>query len=177
MLSIKVFRYKKSLDYRGGIIATPGMDLWHVNDKHNSLDFFEVLGEGKVIFHCPAQTVSNMEGLDTDVHFADTIKAGPFILKAFVDPRLHQGRVHGICRTYTLAGDYITADSVTAKTNLRWLCHDWQRVRPNIGDTRVAWSAGCIILADKDLDSLGTLFDGHGITPGTLITGELIQEE
>jgi hypothetical protein len=177
MLSIKVFRYKKSLDYRGGIVPTPGMDLWHVNDKHNSLDFFEVLDEGSVIFHCLSQTVSNMEGLDPDVHFTDTIKPGPFMLRAFVDPRQHQGRVHGICRTYTMAGDYINADSTTEKNKLRWLCHDYQKLKPNKGDTRVAWSAGCIIIADKDLDSLGVLFDGHGITSSALITGELIQEE
>ena len=177
MLTIKIFRYKKSLDYRNGAIPTTGMDLWHVNDSHNSLDYFEVLDEGKVIFHCPAQTVSNMEGLDPDVHFTDTIKEGPLILKAFVDPRQHQGRVHGICRTYTMAGDYITSDSTTAKNKLRWLCHDWQVLKPKMGDTRVAWSAGCIILSDKDLEDLGILFDGYGITPDILITGELIQEE
>jgi hypothetical protein len=182
MLTIRVFRYKLSHEYR----KNPTKPFaWENNDAHNSLDIFRVLEDGRVIFSGPAQTIANMEGLADDTgkdygaRYIDSLAPGPFQLRAFVEPRDFYGRIHGICNARTLGGEEIGGDCTTPSSSLRTLVHDWQKHRssgPAGRDTRVAWSAACLVLPDKDIDSLGVLFDGHGIQPGDLIDGELIEE-
>jgi hypothetical protein len=156
------------------------------NDANNSHDSFEVYenheaGHGALgtpLMRCRAQTVSNCEGLVEGMRFSHTIAPGPFELCAFVEPRDFYGRIHGIRNTHTLGGDIIGAYSVIMGNKDRWLVHDWQfkRPKPPGQDTRVAWSGGCLVIPDRDLWSLGQLFDSSGIYPGDVISGLLFQE-
>jgi hypothetical protein len=181
MLTIEVSRRKISHEYR----RDPQKKFdWYNNDANNSLDLFRVLEDGRVIFSGPAQTIANMEGLKDaqgisyGARYLDSLASGSFRLRAFVEPRDFYGRIHGICDAETLGGDRIGNDSTTVTNKSRWLCHDWQK-HPSAAaaghDTRVAWSGGCIVLPDSDLDSLGVLFDGHGVMAGDLIEGTLFE--
>jgi hypothetical protein len=183
-LTIRVTRDPKSLQY----LKNPKKPFaWDNNDNNNSLDLFEILDAGKVIFSCKAQTVANMEGLDVPtaespaIKFSNTIAPGPFRLKVGLDkldPRKFYGRINGICNTKTLAGDVIGDKSTTTKDPARWLNHDWQKHKPNPAgvDTRVAWSAGCFIVPDKDLEAEGAIFDKYGYKPGDFIDGVLVMK-
>jgi hypothetical protein len=137
------------------------------------------------IFEAKCQTVSNLPG----GRYEDTIAPGSFEMRAFVAPRNFYGRIHGLCMAYDLDGQLIDEDSVEtvpgnngAPTDFnRWLVHDWQKHRRNPDgstnppgtDTRVAWSAGCFVLKDADLESLGDILASMGIKPGSLIEGTL----
>jgi hypothetical protein len=181
-LVVAVRRRLVSLEYR----RDPGKPAdWGNNDANNSLDVFEVYEasdlsgiSGVPIFTSRAQTVANMEGLEPDLHYDHTVAPGEFALRAFVNPRLFYGRIHGICNTRTIAGDWIGAESTIAGNLNRWLVHDWQKHRdkaPPREDTRVAWSAGCFVMPDHELEALGNLFDHQGIVPGTMIPGMLVE--
>jgi hypothetical protein len=183
MLSIKIIRKKISYAYQRD--PSKGFD-WHNNDANNSLDDFWVFDDIHRIMVCSVQTVSNAEGLIDGVHFYDTIKPGRFFLRAFVDPRAFKCQPHGIVGARTLHGDLIVAslgknglpdddDSTTATNKSRWLMHD---LKNHDGvDTRVAWSAGCIVVPDRDLDSFNTLLSGHGVKKFDLIPVDLLDEE
>lgn len=191
MLFVSITRRKVSLDYRR---RPPAADIWHTNDQNNSLDDFEIFeiaagGQfpAKPVFSCLAQTVSNTEGLIPGARFNSTIAPGKLGIRAFVDQRTFYGRIHGIVNATTMDGRTIGMDSVTKPGEDRWLVHDWQKHRlffdkdgthsnPPGDDTRVAWSAGCFVLADRDLAELGFIFDNAGIKPGEIVTGELREE-
>ena len=179
MLNILIVRKQTSLSYQR---VPPADDLWHTNDFNNSLDQFFVKDDDKTLFICPVQSVSNMEGLDPTVHFYDTIAPGNFFIKSFRAqqyPTQHYGRIHGVVRATTLNGDLINDDSVTDKNKSPWLVHDWQKTKGNnaVGqDTRVAWSAGCLVVTDYGLDKTGQIFDSYGVKPGDLIAVKLIME-
>jgi hypothetical protein len=157
---------------------------WGNSDGNNSLDRFYlfldegIAGHSAPLFTCKAQTIANLEGLDPGVHRADTIEPGTFQLRAFVDSRQFWCIPHGICNTRTLAGEWIGENSTTATNPNRWLMHDWQahRDKPKGQDTRVAWSAGCIVVPDADLILFSAILTNNGIKPGDLIDGELIME-
>jgi hypothetical protein len=157
---------------------------WDNNDGNNSLDriylyFAEIFSEETApVFSCRAQTVSNLEGLDPGIFYRDTIAPGPFQLKAFVDSRQFWCVPHGICNTHTLGGEWISDNSITATNMNRWLMHDWQshRDKPKGQDTRVAWSAGCIVVPDADLILFSAILENNGIKPGDMIDGEIIME-
>ena len=178
MLNIRIVRKTASLSYQR---TPPEDDLWHTNDFNNSLDEFAIRDDDKVLFVCPVQSVSNMEGLDPTVHFYDTIAPGDFFIKAFRAeqyPTQHYGRIHGVVRATTLNGDVINDDSITSKNSSPWLVHDWEKTkganRPG-QDTRVAWSAGCLVVTDYGLDKIGLYFNQYGIKAGMLVPVRLIQ--
>ena len=179
MLNIRIVRKKASLEYR----RDPNAPFdWHNNDANNSLDQFFVKDGDKILFICPVQSVSNMEGLDPTVHFYDTIAPGDFYLKAFRAeqyPTQHYGRIHGVVRATTLNGDVINDDSVTTTNSSPWLVHDWTKIKPNNPnqDTRVAWSAGCLVITDYGLEKLGGFFDQYSIKAGALVPVRLTMEE
>lgn len=175
LISIVILRTALSKKYKK-FPDKPGD--WHNNDANNSLDSFIVYDDDKIVFSCRCQTVANMEGLDPSCSYSHTIAQGPFYLKAFVAPRLKYGRIHGIIRTKNYAGEVIDEQSVTPSCKLRNLVHDWQsnKPKPPHTDTRVAWSDGCFILSDKDLEQLGAVFDKLGVTVGDKIQGVLVEE-
>jgi hypothetical protein len=184
MMTIKIVRYTKSLNYMRDATAPLG---WYNNDANNCQDDYIVMWGDLEIFRAKVQTVANMEGLDCpekgspSIKFKDTIAVGPFLLKAFVEQRNFYGRIHGICDAFTLSGDYIGMDSTTSSNKSRWLNHDDQKHRLDATGkpvapgtlTRVKWSAGCFVMPMAGLAQLGTVFDQYGILPGQLIPGNL----
>lgn len=160
-------------------------DDWGNNDDNNSLDHFafeddlETAGGSHLLFECKAQTVSNIPG----GRFLHTLAPGPFQLRLFVDPRAFRGRVHGICNALDLEGQQIDGRSIQPIVGKhgepisldRWLMHDWQKHAPaeDGEDTRVAWSAGCIVVPDLDLMRFGMLMDQLGKRADELIDGML----
>lgn len=173
MLKIIVTRKLASLSY----LRDPrsGFD-WHNNDANDSLDSFTLQDADteETLFSCRAQTVANLEGLDPGVHFYDTLAPGPFRLRAFVDPRAFKCQPHGIVGAVTKHGDQIGDDSTTPANKSRWLMHNW--MDHNGADTRVAWSAGCIVVPDADLDRFNALLSERGVQAGELIEGMLFEE-
>ena len=186
MLHIVITRQVHSLAYLRDPRAP---NAWGNNDANNSLDQFALYLDGVAgcsapLFVCRAQTVANLEGLDAGsqtqfpAHFSDTILPGPFQLRAFVDPRNFWCHPHGICNVRTIHGDWIGEDSTTEKNKSRWLMHDWQKLKPNPQgqDTRVAWSAGCIVVPTLELPKFSAALVEHGVHEGDLIDGEIVME-
>ncbi len=66
-------------------------------------------------------------------------------------------------------------DSTTATNKSRWLVHDR---KDHIGvDTRVCWSAGCVVFQDNSaLEAFNLLCATSGLKPGDLIPAELFEE-
>jgi hypothetical protein len=153
---------------------------WDNNDGNNSLDLLTLYSDETPLFSCHAQTVANLEGLDPGVHLVDTVAPGPFQLDFQVVPRLFQCKPNGICNAITLAGDRIGADCTTPTNKARWLLHDWEfpsdSGKPAGQDTRVAWSAGCFVVADLDLRKFNFALITAGAKPGDLIDGILEME-
>jgi len=155
-------------------------DDWFNNDANNNLDDFVLEDDGRSVFRCKAQTVSNIPG----GKFLNTLGVGPFQLRLFVEPRAFYGRIHGICNALTLWGQTVDDHSITAVIGKdgkpisydRWLMHDWQKHKPNPPgiDTRVAWSAGCIVIPDAALAEFGGVMDSMGMTAGELIDGMIL---
>ena len=184
MLKIKVYRNRKSYDFR----ADPKKaDSFNNNWKNNSLDLFMLTEEENgcfvPLFQCPAQTVANycfgdMATADTLPH-GDTVAAGEFTLRCFVEPRGFHGEIHAITRTRDLDGQTIDRNAMQTTAggfqNGRWLVHD--RYSTKLGrDSNFAWSAGCFILSSQDLAKLNEVLRKEGVKPGDEIKGEVTEE-
>jgi hypothetical protein len=181
-MKITVYRRHLSYNYKRDPIAP---DDWDNNDAHNSLDQFileddlDIVGGSHQLFESMAQTVANIPG----GRFLDTLAPGPFKLELFVDPRKFRGRIHGVRDAYDLEGQWINdkfIQPVMGKNGApicydRNLMHDWQKQdpAPEGEDTRVAWSASCIVVSDLDLMRFGLLMDALGKMAGDLIDGEI----
>ena len=160
----------------------------------NCIDRLELREAGVVLFRCRVQTVVNIPG----AHYKDTIAPGPFLLKAFVDPRKFCGRIHGICATHDLDGQLIDERSIepyptepleiagqagqlyAPPDDDRWLLHDRRKKAPNPGGELYdqAWSAGCFVMWDPaNLEAFGDLLIAHGVRRGDFIQGELVAWE
>ena len=147
-------------------------------DAPNMPDEMRLYCDEALLLSAKAQTVVNM----AHGRFADTVAPGPFKLRAFVEPRSFYGRIHGICNTYDLEGQYIDGNSVEATAgrgpadSARWLVHDTQALKPAAPGTILAhaWSAGCFVLSPSDLAALGDILDAYKVMPGDLIDGELV---
>lgn len=170
-LSIIVIRKKKSYQYKR---RQEDPDSWGNNDANNMLDEFTLWADEALLLSAKCQTVANIPG----GRWQDTIAPGPFQIRAFVEPRLFHGRIHGICHAYDLENEYVDSESVQENDKSRWLIHDTQKKKPNPPgeETRVAWSAGCFVLKPSDLEAFNTLLDAYKIQPGDLIDGELRDE-
>ncbi len=168
-IKVVVLRKAESHQFMRDASAKPS---WTNNDTNNSLDEFTVYVNGQERMHCECQSVSN----HPEGRYRDTIASGPFLIKAFVDPRLFHGRIHGIVCAYDLEGEWIDAQSVQPTDPARWLIHDTQKLKPAPAGqlTRVAWSSGCIVLPPGGLVALGDIFDQEGVVSGTLVQGEII---
>ena len=183
-MKIRIIRKLKSLQYLRDSGA--GFD-WHNNDANNALDTLEVYDDaGNLELRCSVQTVANLEGLDPGVHFYDTLAPGKFQLRYGVDPRAFKCHPWGIVGATTKSGDRILAevdshgrptenDSTTATNKSRWLMHD--RKDHNGNDTRVCWSAGCIVHQDDStLEAINELAASSGLKPWDLVDVELFEE-
>lgn len=181
MLKLEVWRNRQSYNFK----ADPNKpDSFENNWKNNSLDQLVLLKDQKVLFLAKAQTVANycfgdMAPGDNLPH-GDTVAAGEFTLKCFVEPRAFHGEIHAITKTKDLDSQTIdrTAMQTTAGgfQNGRWLVHD--RYSFKLGkDTNYAWSAGCFILSSNDLARLNAILKNEGVKAGDEISGEVIEEE
>jgi hypothetical protein len=183
-MHIRIIRKLASLQYQRD--PSQGFD-WHNNDNNNALDTLEVYDDAdNLTLTCAVQTVANLEGLDPGVHFYDTIAPGKFSLRYGVDPRSFKCQPFGVIGATTKHGDYIVADldaqgkptpkdSTTPTNPSRWLMHD--RKDHTGVDTRVAWSAGCIVHQDDaNLVAINKLCADAGMKSGDLIPCELIEE-
>jgi len=148
-------------------------------DVPNMPDKLELFCDEALLFSAHVQTVVNMRS----ARFADTVAPGQLMIKAFVDPRLFHGRIHGICRTFDLEGQKINDNSVEpiagkgpADTS-RWLVHDTQACKPAEPMTLLAkaWSAGCFVVCPSDLEAIGNILDAYKVMPGDMIPGELVE--
>ena len=181
MLKLQIWRNRQSYNFK----ADPGKpDGFDNNWKNNSLDQLVLLKDQKVLFLAKAQTVSNycfgdMTPGDSLPH-GDTVAAGEFTLKCFVEPRAFHGEIHAITKTKDLDGQTIDRNAMQTTAggfqNGRWLVHD--RYSFKLGkDTNYAWSAGCFILSSNDLARLNAILKNEGVKAGDEISGEVIEEE
>ena len=179
MLVLKILRSKKSYDFK----ADPKKpDSFSNNWKNNSLDDFVLTENSKEIFSCKCQSVSNycfgeMSGGDTVSH-GDSVAEGEFTIKCFVPPRKFHGEIHAITKTRDIDGQWIDRDAMqmpnSGYQNGRWLIHDKFSFEKG-ADTNYAWSAGCFILASKDLETFNKILKEFGIKAGDEIQGILTE--
>ena len=177
-----VMRSAKSFDFR----ADPNKpDSFENNWKNNSLDWLILMDDGgHELFRARCQSVANycfgdMATADTVAH-GDTVAAGEFKVKLFVEPRNFHGEIHAITQTKDIDGQWIDRNAMQTTAagfqNGRWLIHD--RFSSKSGkDTNYAWSAGCIILSSSDLEGLNTVLHSLKCQPGDIIPGEIIEME
>ena len=181
MLKLQIWRNRQSYNFK----ADPSKpDSFENNWKNNSLDQLVLLKDQKVLFLAKAQTVANycfgdMTPGDSLPH-GDTVAAGEFTLKCFVEPRAFHGEIHAITKTKDLDGQTIDRNAMQTTAggfqNGRWLVHD--RYSFKLGkDTNYAWSAGCFILSSNDLARLNAILKNEGVKAGDEISGEVIEEE
>lgn len=181
MLKLQIWRNRQSYNFK----ANPGKpDGFDNNWKNNSIDLLVLLDGSAILFQCPAQTVANycfgdMTPGDSLPH-GDTVTAGEFTLKCFVEPRAFHGEIHAITKTKDLDGQTIDRNAMQTTAggfqNGRWLVHD--RYSFKLGkDTNYAWSAGCFILSSNDLARLNAILKNVGVKTGDEISGEVIEEE
>jgi hypothetical protein len=179
-LFVRIIRKQASYKYKFDMAK---IDSWDNNKNNNSLDDFILFVDESRMLVSKCQTVANIPF----GRFTDTIVPGPFQIKCFVENRMKYGMIHGIINTFDLDGQKINEDStetVKGKNGepidlARWLIHDWQSNKPKLpnNDTSVAWSAGCFILPDNNLEVFGNLLkDSYNINPGDIINGELVDE-
>jgi hypothetical protein len=174
-MTILVTRNRASYDYKR--YKNKAGD-WANNDNNNSLDIFQLFDNDRLIFEASCQTVANMEGIHTECLFNHTLKPGNFAVKLFVDRRRFYCDIHGIIRAFDFNGEYINEDSVTPSCANRMLVHDWQSLKPKASgkDTRVAWSDGCIVMKDRDLDLFNKIVLANGLHKNDIISAELVEE-
>lgn len=181
MLRLEIWRNRQSYNFK----ADPSKpDSFENNWKNNSLDLLVLLDGSAILFQCHAQTVANycfddMTPGDSLPH-GDTVAAGEFTLKCFVEPRAFHGEIHAITKTKDLDGQTIDRNAMQTTAggfqNGRWLVHD--RYSFKLGkDTNYAWSAGCFILSSNDLAQLNAILKNEGVKAGDEISGEVIEEE
>ena len=179
-MKIKIFRDKRSFDFK----ADPEKpDSFENNWKNNSIDWFVLYDNvGKEVFRARCQSVANycfgaMTPGDT-ISYGDTVAAGEFKIKLFVEPRNFHGEIHAITETRDIDGQWIDRNAMQTTDggfqNGRWLIHD--RFSFNSGkDTNYAWSGGCIILSSGDLGKLNVILRQNKCLPGDIIPGEIIE--
>lgn len=176
-MNIQIHRDPRSYEYKRR--GEGSSDAWDNNDSNNMLDTLELWHEGALLHSCPVQTVANIPG----GRYLNTIACGTFGVKIFVEPRAYRGRIHGIIDAIDLEGQHIDGRSIEPVPGKdgapvdfeRWLVHDTQKHAPAPAGsvTRVAWSAGCIIMGPMDLEVLAELFELHALEPGSIVAAYL----
>lgn len=181
-MKIKILRNKKSFEFKDDIKKP---DSFENNWKNNSIDWLILMDDaGNELFRARCQSVANycfgnMDTADTVAH-GDTVAAGEFKVKLFVEPRNFHGEIHAITETRDIDGQWIDRNAMQTTAggfqNGRWLIHD-RFSDKNGRDTNYAWSAGCIILSSVDLAGLNLVLHSCKCQPGDIIPGEIIEFE
>lgn len=180
MLKFEVWRNRKSYDFKADPKKPDGFDN---NWKNNSLDFLLLFNDSEILFKAPAQTVANYcfgdQTPGDNLPHGDTVAAGEFTVRCFVEPRAFHGEIHAITNTKDLDGQTIDRNAMQTSAdgfqNGRWLIHDrWSK---KLGrDSNYAWSAGCFILSSADLARLNDVLKRNGVKPNDEIKGEVIED-
>lgn len=175
-----IVRAKASYAYK---IDTRAPDSWTNNRANNTLDEFWLFDDGSTLFACRAQTVANMPGGRPQ----DTIRAGEFGLKLWVERRDFWCEPHGIVNAFDLEGQLIAEDSTQpiagndgAPIDMnRTLCHDWQKLRPwpKGEDTSVAWSLSCVVLPTLQFSRLEKILVATGAKKGDVVPFVLREQQ
>lgn len=174
-LRIEVHRLVTSYNFRADKSAP---DSFANNWAHNSEDTLVVRIGDEVLARYPCQSVANYcfgdyATADTVSH-GDTVAAGEFTVKCFVEPRAFHGRIHAITNAVDLDGQRIDCNAMQTTADGyqtgRWLIHDRYSFKEG-RDTRYAWSAGCFILSSGDLERLAIVLDGLGVQAGDEVQG------
>jgi hypothetical protein len=180
MINLRVERKLVSYDFK----AEPGKpDSFGNNRKNNSLDGIAVFDGSLEPARFRCRTVANYcfgdQASASSLPWGDTVAPGSFTVRAFVPPRSFHGEIHAITRTRDLDGEWIDHEAMQTTRggfqNGRWLIHDRFSFKSG-ADTNYAWSAGCFILASADLRIFNDILRDHGVRPGDLIPGTLIEE-
>lgn len=180
MINILVERNRLSYSFR----ADPAKpDSFENNWKNNSLDSIIICDDHIEVIRCRCQSVANYcfgaNATALTVAHGDTVAPGNFSVKAFVPPRSFHGEIHAITQTRDIDGEWIDHEGMQITRggfqNGRWLIHDRFSLKTG-EDTNYAWSAGCFILSSPDLVSFNRALKAHGVQPGDLIPGLLIDE-
>ena len=181
MLRLEVWRNRKSYNFR----ADPAKpDSFENNWKNNSIDLLVLYDDSTLLYQCKVQSVANYcfgdQKPGDNLPHGDTVAAGEFTLKCFVEPRAFHGEIHAIICATDLDGQLIDCNAMQTTAggfqNGRWLVHD--RYSFKLGkDTNCAWSAGCFILSSNDLARLNAILKNEGVKAGDEISGEVIEEE
>lgn len=180
MLKIEITRLKTSYSYK---VNDSSASSYANNIAHNSQDIFTVKNDGKEIFVCRCQSVQNLDWGENKSNgplpYGDTIAPGTFSLRCFAEPRNFHGSVHEIFNAHDMDGHKIDDKAmqlVDGKWSGRWLIHDkWSHKTG--AETANAWSAGCIIMSCKDLQTLNLVLLKNGIKKGFVIKGEIKEAE
>ena len=167
MLTLKIKRNPKSHLFRRDQNQAPS---WDNNSKHNHLDELKLLNEtGRVVFQANCQTVANSPLSE----YKDTIRAGAFRLKLYVELYRFWTIVHGVVDTKTLCGEGITEEQDFSK----WIVHDRHKPREftTPEDYSLAWSLGGIVMKNADLRCFTCHLTEHQYRPGDYLDGVLTE--
>ena len=172
MLFVRIIRDLKSYQYKKDPKAK---DDWQNNSNNSCLDQFLLYEYESLLFRAKCQTIANIPG----GKYSNTIIVGPFLIKCFVEKRSFHCDVHGICQTATMSNEWITDESITGTSDLRWLIHDDQKLLPNPPNqiTRIPWSDGCIVLKKGDLESFSFILEAFKYKSGDTIDAEVVNKE
>ena len=179
MLRIKINRHRTSYDFK---VDPKKPDGFENNWKNNSLDDFILIANDTELYRCRCQTVANYcfgdQRPGETVRHGDTVAPGDFTVRCFVPPRRFHGQIHAITKTRDIDGQEIDRNAMQTTRggyqNGRWLIHD--RFSFALGrDTNYAWSAGCFILASKDLEAFNCVLRSCGVKAGDEIQGRLTE--
>lgn len=165
---MKVFRSKESYNYK----YDEKKNDYRNNIKNNCLDRIVIFRASVIILTVnKVQTVSNHPYYD----HKDTLKAGPFKIKCFVDPRSFHGQIHGIIDGMDIENQKIDEYSMQIEDGYqkgRWLFHDKWSFNKN-RDLYNAYSGGCFITDSLRLNRFNNFLNDLGFKPGDEIKGIL----
>jgi len=169
MLNVIVERKKSSFDCK----FNKNLNSFENNIKNNTKDILKLYQGDELLFECAVQSVSNHPSVTTD----NSIRAGKFEIKLFVEKRAFWGNVFGICNTATKNGIAINENSVNEGNPNRFLIHDRQKVKPALEgtETRNGYSAGCLIIASVHMSMLSKILISKGYKPNDIILGYVIE--
>jgi len=169
MLNVIVERKKSSFDCK----FNKNLNSFENNIKNNTKDILKLYQGDELLFECAVQSVANHPSVTTD----NSIRAGKFEIKLFVEKRAFWNNVHGICNTTTKNGIAINENSVNAGSPDRFLIHDKQKNKPALEntETRNAYSAGCLIIASVHMNMMNKILVNKGCKPGDVILGYVIE--
>jgi hypothetical protein len=167
-----VIRKKSSYDFK----FDKNKNDYNNNVKNNMQDTLKLIDidTNNILFECNnVQTVSNHPYMK----LSDTIKAGKFRIKHFVDKRKFRYDIHGIVDAYDINNQKIDKYSMQHDNGRyigRWLAHS--TYDPVLRRVTRAFSGGCFIMSPDNIKRWANILKTAGVKKDTIIEGELIEK-